>query len=177
MHIIIGIITAIAGLIWALVSLQRAGFNLSSLNPFALYRRLIWKKKYTAKPLYNMQKPMDTAAVLILGVAKCEGEISTEQKQTLQNIFVNEFELSDSEAADLFVASSYLLRDEVYIVDNLDKILEISKPYFNQEQIDSTLALMTRVSRICNETNEEQEKLIAQTRKILSLKQEEMSKW
>jgi len=177
MHIIIGIITAVAGLIWALVSLQRAGFNLSSLDPFALYRRLIWKKKYRAKPLYNMQNPMDVAAVLILGVAKCEGEISIEQKQAIQAIFVNEFKLSDSEASDLLVASSYLLRDEVYIVDKLDKVLEKSKSYFNQEQIDSTLELMKQVSRICNETNEEQAKLIARAQKILSPKKEEQSKW
>jgi len=177
MHIIIGIITAVAGLIWALVSLQRAGFNLSSLNPFALYRRIMWKKKYTAKPLYNIENPMDAAAVLILGVAKCEGEISIEQKQAIQAIFVNEFKLSDSEASDLFVASSYLIRDEVYIVDKLDKILEKSKLHFNQEQIDSTLELMTQVSNICNEINEEQAKLIARTQEILSPKKETPSKW
>jgi len=177
MHIIIGILTAIAGLIWALVALQRAGFNLSSLNPFALYRRLLWKKQYTAKPLYNIVNPMDAAAVLILGVAKCEGEISLEQKQAIQRIFVTEFELSESEASDLFVASSYLIRDEVYIVDKLDKILEKSKSHFKPAQTESVLALMTQVSNIYNETNAEQAKLIARTKEILSPKREENSKW
>lgn len=177
MHIIIGIITAVAGLIWALVSLQRVGFNFSSLDPFALYRRLMWRKKYTAKPLYNIENPMDAVAVLILGVAKCEGEISTEQKHAIQTIFTNEFKLSNSEASDLFVASSYLIRDEVYIVDKLDKILEKSKPHFNQEQIDSAIALMTQISRIFDETNAEQEKLISRTREILFVKKEEKRKW
>ena len=33
MHIVIAAITAVAGLIWALNSLQRSGFNVSALNP------------------------------------------------------------------------------------------------------------------------------------------------
>ena len=34
MHIVIAVITAIAGLFWALNALQRSGFQFSSLNPF-----------------------------------------------------------------------------------------------------------------------------------------------
>lgn len=39
MHIIIGVITAIAGLLWALNRLNESGFNLNSLNPFLWARR------------------------------------------------------------------------------------------------------------------------------------------
>lgn len=56
MHIIIGFITAFAGLVWALNSLQNAGFDLNSLNPFALMRRRRWAKKLGTKPMHAEQR-------------------------------------------------------------------------------------------------------------------------
>lgn len=44
MHILIGLITAIAGLVWALHSLQNAGVNLNGFNPFYWMRRRKWEK-------------------------------------------------------------------------------------------------------------------------------------
>jgi len=38
MHIVLGALSAIAGVIWALVALQRSGFNPASLNPFLWYQ-------------------------------------------------------------------------------------------------------------------------------------------
>lgn len=166
MHIVIGLITAVGGLIWALVALQRAGFDLS--DPFAWYRRLQWRKKYPDKPLYSLQEPMDVAAVLLLGVAKCEGEISAEQKKQLLHLFDSEFKLSPDEASDLLLASSHLIRNEVYLVDNLDRILERSKERFTSAQASSLLALMDRVANFESTANEEQRKLIAATEHYFS---------
>ena len=163
MHIVIGLITAIGGLIWALVALQRAGISLASLDPFAWYRRMQWQKKYADKPLYCLNEPVDVAAVLLLGVAKCEGEISAEQKRELLRIYETELKLSADEAADLLVASSHLTRNEVYLVDNLPRILERSKDRFSGAQVQSLLSLMERVAGLEGPANEEQRKLIDAT--------------
>ena len=80
MHVVIGVLTALAGLIWAIVALQKAGVSISAFNPFLWHRRMNWKNNISEKPLYTLSDPMEVAAVLILGVAKCEGEISAEQK-------------------------------------------------------------------------------------------------
>lgn len=166
MHIVIGLITAVGGLIWALVALQRAGFDLS--DPFAWYRRAQWKKKYADKPLYCLEQPMDVAAVLLLGVAKCEGEISAQQKKELLRRFESEFKLTPDEASDLLLASSHLIRNEVYLVDNLHRILERSKDRFTPAQASSLLALMERVANVEGVANEEQRKLIAATEHYFS---------
>jgi hypothetical protein len=126
MHIVLGVLSAAAGLIWALVALQRSGFDPASLNPFLWLRRSRWRKSYSTRAIFNLDNPMDVAAVLILGTAKCEGEISTQQKQAVQAIFESEFNLDRSTATDLLVASAHLIRDEIYLVDNLDKILKSS---------------------------------------------------
>jgi hypothetical protein len=165
MHIVLGVLSAAAGLIWALVALQRSGFDPASLNPFLWLRRSRWRKTYGTRPIYNLDKPMDVAAVLILGTAKCEGEISTQQKQSVQAIFESEFNLDRNSATDLLVASAHLMRDEIHLVDNLDRILERSCREFTAEQARSLLSLMQTTAATESAINEEQRKLIAATEK------------
>ena len=163
MHIVLGVLSAAAGLVWALVALQRSGFSPASLNPFLWYRRSQWRKKYGTHPLYNLEDPMDVAAVLILGTAKCEGEISTGQKRAVLDMFEEEFKLDSDAAADLLLASSHMIRDEVYLLDRLDKMLAPSRKRFNQAQAGSLLAMMTRIGALESAINEEQRKLIVAT--------------
>ncbi|MGB5261827.1 MAG: hypothetical protein WBO34_15080 [Gammaproteobacteria bacterium] len=163
MHIVLGVLSAVAGVVWALVALQRSGFSASSLNPFLWYRRSQWRKKYGTHPLYNLEDPMDVAAVLILGTAKCEGEISTGQKQAVLAMFEQEFKLDRDTASDLLLASAHLIRDEVYLLDRLDRLLEKSGTHFSQAQAVSLLAMMTRIGTLESALNEEQRKLIAAT--------------
>lgn len=87
MHIIIGVLTAIAGLVWALHSLQNSGVDLNSFNPFTWARRRKWEKLYGAKPLYNLVKPMEAAASLIVGTLAQEGIISSDQKMQVISLF------------------------------------------------------------------------------------------
>ena len=91
MHIVLSIITALAGLAWALSSLQKSGFDIQALNPFLWHRRNAWRKKHDTKPIYKLSEPIDVAAILLLGVAKCEGEVSAEQKNKLVEIFQKDF--------------------------------------------------------------------------------------
>ncbi len=177
MHIVIGVITAVAGLIWAFVALQRGGVDLNALNPFLWHRRAQWRKRYGGKPIYPLSQPMDAAALLLLGVAKCEGEVSAEQKKELRSIFQHEFHLDGSEADDLLLASAYLIREEIYLVDKLPKILERSARSFTTEQIESLLSLMRRVGNLEGPPNEEQEKLIAATAKYFSATTKSPGKW
>lgn len=177
MHIVLGVVSAVAGLIWALVALQRSGFNPDALNPFLWYRRTQWRKKYGTRPIYNLEKPMDVAAVLILGTAKCEGEISSGQKQAIQAIFQDEFRLDHNEACDLLLASAHMIRDEIYLVDNLDKILSKSGSRFTIDQARSLIAIMLKVGTLESAINEEQRKLIAATENFFARLDAKPGKW
>ena len=98
MHIVIAAITAIAGLLWALNALQRSGFQFSSLNPFLAWRRWQWSRSYGARPIYKLERPMDVAAVLLLGVAKADGAITSDQKRELLAMFQDEFARTPGDA-------------------------------------------------------------------------------
>lgn len=160
MGFVIGTITAIAGLFWALNSLQRSGFNLGALNPFAWFRRRAWQQRYGENPLYCLADPMDVAAVLLLGVARCDGEVSAQQKNEILAIFQDRFHLDHDAASDLLRAGSHLIRNEVYIVDNVRRILAPAMGAFSSEQIASLLNLMGQVAACDGAINAEQQKLI-----------------
>ena len=177
MHIVIGAISLLIGLIWALVALHRSGFRLSSLDPFAWYRRTQWNRRLNTNPLYALQTPLEAAAVLLLGVAKCEGEISAEQKRAIISIFENEFHQTPEEAEGLLVSSAYLIRNEVYLVDSLPKILEKSADGFAEVHVQSLLSLMRRVSTLEGPANQEQEKLIAETEKYFKARTNRKTAW
>ena len=177
MHYVIGLITAIAGLIWALNSLQRAGVDLNAFNPFFWWRRHQIAKKYGANPLHVLDNPMEVAALLLLATVKCDGEISREEKQFLLNTFENEFRQSSHDASSLLSQATYLLRDESDVSDQLDKILKRSLPRFTQQQIESTLDLMQHASTIERGASESKRRLIAETARIFGASLEPAPKW
>jgi uncharacterized tellurite resistance protein B-like protein len=177
MHIVIAAITALAGLIWALNTLQRSGFDLNSLNPFLAYRRWQWRRTYGARPIYNIERPMEVAAILLLGMAKADGAITSDQKKALLDMFQREFEISRDEASDLLLASSHLIRDEIYIVDHLDKILERSAPRFESDAVASLLAMMRRIALMDGSINGEQQKLIDATERYFAARTKPTGKW
>lgn len=174
---IIAAITALAGLLWALNSLQRSGFHFSSLNPFLAYRRWQWTKTYGGKPIYQLDRPMDVAAVLLLGTAKADGEITSDQKRVLLDMFQDEFRISRDEASDLLLASSHLIRNEIYLVDHLDRILERSAPRFEPDAVASLIAMMRRIAVMDGSINGEQQRMIDATEQYFAAKKHQPGKW
>jgi uncharacterized tellurite resistance protein B-like protein len=160
---IVAVITALAGLIWALSALQRTGFDFNSLNPFLAIRRWRWSREYGAKPIYKLDRPMDAAAVLLVSIAKADGVMSSAQKQALLSMFEQRFELSASEASQLAAATIHMLRDELSIVEKVDKILERSATRFEATQINELLGMMRKVAAMDGSINAEQERLLAAT--------------
>lgn len=67
------------------------------------------------------------------------------------------------QASDQLLASSYLLRDEIYLFDNINKILEQSGSKFTKVQVRSLLSLMQQVAKVESPINLEQQKLIDAT--------------
>ena len=174
---IIAFMSAIATLAWALATLRNSGFSIDSLTPFHWYRRFQWNKKYGRNPLYVLDKPLDVAAVLLVGIARLEGEISREQKNEIISVFSNEFHLDANGAKELFTSSAFLLQHENNLVGNVDKVLENTRGKFTPEQITSTLQLMTRVANLDNQISTTQQNLLAAVERLLIVKNGNGGKW
>jgi len=177
MHIIIAAITAIAGLIWALHSLQNAGLDLNSFNPFTWARRRKWEKMYGAKPIYNLTKPMEAAAAIMVGVLKQEGEISREQKQEVISLFKLNFDLSDQEAVDLFASSAHLVKNEVNFDQSIKHILKPSIGQFTPDMASSFIDLLDKVSKMEGAPSKSQISVISNVKSELGKQSKPNSKW
>ena len=177
MHYVIGFITAIAGLLWALNSLQRSGVDLNAFNPFVWWRRRQLRKFYGANPLHVLDEPMEVAALLMLAIAKCDGEVSREEKQFLLRIFETEFHLSADEASSLLAQVSYLLRDETDLCGQLEEILDRSRSSFTVQQMESTIDLMRQTGSLGAPLSKVKQALINETARILGASQLPPGKW
>jgi len=146
MHIILGILGSIITILVLVNQLSRAGIDIGKLNPFAWRRRNKWQKLYHADPAFSLDRPMEAVAGLLYVMAKCSGEITREQKECLLEIFETEFRLGERQATELLSSSSFLLKDEDKIIENLKDFLKPSLAKFDSEKRASTLDLLQKVA-------------------------------
>jgi len=160
MHIIIDLISGIAGLAWALYSLQNSGVNLNSFNPFFWARRRAWAKQVGTKPIHRLDNPMEIAAVLVVGIAKMEGEITREQKAAILTLFEQTFSMNQKQASEFYSASSYLLQDVYDINAEVKHIIAPGKAQFKEQQTHSTLDMLNQIAIIESPASDEQIRFI-----------------
>ncbi|WP_237066894.1 TerB family tellurite resistance protein [Microbulbifer guangxiensis] len=177
MHIIIVILTALAGLIWALVRLQDSGVNLNSFNPFFWLRRHKWEKKLGTKPMHQLERPLEAAGLLLVSVAKAEGEITRELKGYVVKLFKSEFKLDEPRAAELFNSSSYMLSEAGIMEAEVKNILAPSKRLFTESQVQSLLHMLNEVACAEGDVSEAQRAIIAAVEAELIAKQIPSGQW
>lgn len=168
MHVVLGLLGTIVTILILLNRLADAGIDLGGLNPFLWHRRRQWRKKAEGNPVYHLQAPLDVTALLMVAIAKCGGDISKEEKRTILRLFVDEFHLSDKEAAALMGASTYLLHDGKEVRANLARVLTPSLGKFTRAQRESAVSLIERVACSEGEPGEIQKEYLAEIRALLA---------
>lgn len=146
MHIILGMLGILGSIIYILNRLLDLGIDFGWLNPFWWQHRRKWRKKYAGQPIFKVDNPMDLAALLIVGLARVDGDISLEEKSVILEMFKDEFNLPEGDAAALMTSSVYLLGKGEEFRDQLDKILKPGIDKFSEEQITSTLEMLRKIS-------------------------------
>jgi len=165
MHIIIAVITAIAGLIWALNSLQRAGFDLNSLNPFYWARRKRWEEKQI-NPLYAVETAREMAALLMFAVLRQSGDPTEEQKSFLLKLYQDALKFNEKESADMYQVSSHLLSTDPNYMHKVGEIIAPSAAVITDSQINSIPSLINKVATHANTPNDVQLKFMSDVEEI-----------
>ena len=106
MHILLGLLGSIVTILFIF---DRLGIHLGGMNPFHWYRRRAFAKKYGSDPIYSIEDPVHIAALLVIGAAKLDGDLTAEQKNAAQDQFESEFSLDEREASQLFGPAAHLL--------------------------------------------------------------------
>jgi len=175
MHIVLGLLGIIVTILILLNRLQQGGIDIGWLNPFAWHRRRKFRNEYHLSAAYSLDKPMDVAALFLVGIAKSDGEMSKEQKDALLALFESEFKLSTSKAQDLLGGSVHILGRGDELFSSPSNVLHKSKESFSAEQVDSVVDMMKRISNLEGNPNAKQLKLIEDFKKCFP--KEERGGW
>ena len=107
---------------------------------------------------------MEVAALFVVGVAKIDGDITAEEKQSIVSEFSSNFSLSEREASQLLGSSVHLLGQPLLIGTQLGNLLERFDEQFTPEQTESLVAMMTAVVSSNEHLSTEQTDLIDSVR-------------
>ena len=174
MHIIIGLLGSLVTIFYLL---DRLGIDIGGLNPFYWYRRRAFSKKLTADPIYSIEDPLHVASLLVIGVAKLDGDLTAEEKKVAQQQFETSFSMSPKAASELFGSAAHLLAAPQLIDSQLQKLAHKNRDRFSREQAESMLEMMGRVAAAGGRASEEQQRFIDAVRSQLAVEQEPVGTW
>lgn len=177
MHILIGILSAAAGLVWALYRLHEAGVDLNAFNPFTWMRRKRWEKQFGTKPMHALTESMAAAALLVVAVAKEKGEITRDTKLEILSLFEKEFGIQQNKALDMFSDSTYMLQDVLDMAAEVRLVLMPSKNQFQESHISKLLTMLTDVANKEGEATPAQLAIIQAVKEALDVKKEKPENW
>ncbi len=163
---ILAILGVIVTILILLKRLADAGIDLGGFNPFLWQRRRNWKAKLEGNPIYQIDSPMDAVALYMLAVVKADGDMTKEDKHTILDLFVNEFKLSQKEAASLMASSSHLLGDGEEAQENVAKVFEKSLQNFSDSQMQSSRELIRKAAGDLDQRPEEVHQIIRDLDKV-----------
>lgn len=174
---ILGILGTIVTILILLHRLAEAGIDLAGLNPFLWQRRRQWQKKLEGNPVYHIEKPLNATALLATATAKSDGDMSAEEKRAMRTLFHEEFNMPKREAAELLIASAFLLGGGEEVKTNLEKVLKPSLQNFTEEQAKSALELLHAVGEIDPKDNELKREFVERVRAIFDNHFQASGKW
>jgi hypothetical protein len=177
MGIILEILGICVTLVLGLSALKRAGVDIGWLNPFTFFHRLAWKKKVSVPPLYNLEHPVDVAAVLGMAIVKSTGEVTSHQKQGLINLYSKHLNANPTEANDLWIASSHLMLRSLVDAGEIPDILSRSAEKFSNFHIESLFALMADARALDKSTHANQASLIEAVKAFFAKRHPDAKSW
>lgn len=161
MHIVLGLLGSIVTILFLL---DRLGIDLGGLNPFYWHRRRAFIKKYGSDPIFSIEEPIHVAALMVIGAAKLDGDLTVDQKRTAQEQFVSEFSIDSREASQLFGSAAHLLAAPQLIETQLQKLAARNRDRFSADQARSVVEMMTKVAAADGALSEVQRSFIEAVR-------------
>ena len=174
MHVLLGLLGALVTILYLL---DRMGIDLGGLNPFYWRRRRAWAKQYHGDPVHSVEDPIQVAALLVVGAAKLDGDLTAEQKQAATSQFEETFSVNSREASELVTSSTHLLGAPQVIDTQLEGLIARHREKFTPDQAASIVDMMTRVAAAGGDLTEQQDAFIASVRAHLRFAETKEGPW
>jgi len=177
MHVILGLLGTVVTILYLLNRLGGLGIDFGWLNPFHWRRRRNWAAKYESDPIYSVEDPIHVAALLVIGAAKLDGDLSVGQKQTIIDQFQTKFSLDAKEASGLLGSAAHLLAAPQLIGTQLSGLASKNKEHFSEQQAESVLDMMSIVASSDGELSNGQRAYIDEIRSLFATPKESGGTW
>lgn len=141
MHLIIGGILALAGLIWAIVRLANAMDEAKGAA-----RRYSWSRKADKRVIDNLTDPREAAAILLAQLAAYEGEITAGQKELILGQMRQAFGVSAAEADELYGFARHALAETSDAGNRLTKLIDPLRGACSGREVAELLEMMRTVA-------------------------------
>jgi hypothetical protein len=161
MHIVLGLLGSIISILYLL---DRLGVDIGWLNPWSWRRRRAWAKKYEGDPIYSIEDPIHVAAILIVGVAKLEGDLSAEQKTAVLTQFKETFSLDSRAASELLGSATHLLGAPQVIGTQLDGVANRNSHTFKPDQAESMIDMIQQIASVGGAMSDAQREFVDRLR-------------
>jgi len=164
LHVVLGILTSLVTILYLL---DRMGIDLGGLNPFYWRRRRAWARKYHGDPIYSVEDPVQLAAILIVGAARLDGDLTAEEKRAALALFRSRFHLGERDAAQLMNSVTHLLGARQVLDAQLNGLVEKNSGRFTAEQAESIVDMIIDVVSAGGGASGEQREFVEMLRNSL----------
>jgi len=175
MHIILGLISllGIIGLVVHRINMASEGArHLADLAGEAanLPRKMRFKSKAGKKGLAIVDDPREAATILMLGVARCAGEVSVEQKTAIRSEIMQNFQFNEEEAEELLAHASWVSSDLPDAESAINRMMDLIAQTMNQEDMGTLLNMLKAIASAEGEPRPVQKVYISNCRARVGLR-------
>ena len=153
MHIlmmIIGVLSTIGVIIWRI---QMATHAAKEIGDFAkgaanLPRKLAFRRKTGKAGSDLVTDPREAAVVLMLEMARANGEVTADQKAAIQDIICDQFGFSSDEAEEVLVKASWVSAPEAGTDKLVRRMIKLICANVTHEEVVELDGMLERISEV-----------------------------
>ncbi|MEM9705966.1 MAG: TerB family tellurite resistance protein [Pseudomonadota bacterium] len=169
MHIIIALVTAIAGLLWAISRFSDAAQSGRDAigDVRGLWRSGQWSRKVSQRLIENLEDPREAAAILMYQTAEYDGAVTERQIVRITGLMAKAFE-TDKETTDALYAFARMAVGQVTDAGGaLRKLLEPIKDACSEEEKRDLIGILKEIAEVEGPANDHQKRFLADVERRL----------
>jgi uncharacterized tellurite resistance protein B-like protein len=148
MQMLLSLLGTIVTIVVLYKRLSDSGIDVSWLNPFSSSNGS--RNNGQGNRIFALSDPLEVAALLATTTAKMDGDLSSQEKAILLQLFQSEFRKNEQQASDLLISSVYLFADGSEAIAMPDKIMLTSLHSFSPEKAQSVMRILNSISQVDN---------------------------
>lgn len=164
MHFIIGVLIAIASLIYWLGMASRGAREISGLanDVKNMPRRRKFQKQASQTALDLIESPVDAAAVIMIAVARSDGDgsVSGDEADMICMLLEKEMQLSEDDAADLLLQLKALTQQIILQDTLLLNMVDVLRGNIRHDEALELAKMMERVAQSDGPASLDQKEII-----------------